>query len=53
MNNTDIVQNMIRFIEEKERQLQTDKLSNESQVKNDIVKAIMDELEKEVKNENQ
>lgn len=47
----DAVQKMIKFIEEKERQLQAEKFSNDSQLKNDVVKAILDELEKEISNE--
>lgn len=52
MNDNNTVKKMIDFIEEKERQIQMAKFSNESQIKNDVVKAILDELEKEVSNEN-
>ncbi len=52
MSNQKIVNNLVSFIEEKERQLQAEKMVGESQAKNDIVKAILDELDKEVSNEN-
>ena len=47
MNEKDIVQHMITFIEDKERQLQSSKLAADTQIKSDIVKAILDELERE------
>lgn len=47
----DAVNKMIEFIEEKERQLQTDKMTFDSSTKNDIVKAILDELERVTENE--
>ena len=47
-----IVENMIKFIETKEKQLQTEKMLGESSAKNDIVKAVLDELDKEMSNEN-
>ena len=37
---------MINFIEKKERELQANKMSVDSQVKNDVVKMILDELER-------
>ena len=46
------VTNLIAFIEEKEKQLQAEKMLGENSAKNDIVKAILDELEKEISNEN-
>jgi len=46
MNETDIVKNMIAFTEEKERQLQTNKMISDPQAKNDVVKSILDELER-------
>lgn len=52
MNVNDVVKHMIGFIEEKEHQLQAEKLLGENSAKNDIVKAILDELDKEVANEN-
>lgn len=52
MSDHAIVENMIRFIEEKERQLQVERLTT-GQVRSDIVKSILDELERETANENQ
>ena len=37
---------MIAFVENKERQIQNSKLSSTSQSKSDVVKAILDELER-------
>ena len=37
---------MVNFIEEKEKKLQASKLNNDSKAKNDVVKAILDELER-------
>ncbi len=51
MNDSEIVEKMVRFIEEKERQLQVNKLSAD-QIKSDVVKSILDELERVVVNEN-
>ena len=52
MSDNGFVNNMIAFIEEKEKQLQAEKMLGENSAKNDIVKAILDELEREVSNEN-
>ena len=52
MNENDVVKNMIKFIEDKEYQLQAEKMLGENSAKNDIVKSILDELDKEVANEN-
>ena len=52
MNERDIVNKMISFIEEKERQLQLSKLTAD-QAKSDIVKSILDELERVCADENQ
>ena len=52
MSDNGVVNNMISFIEEKEKQLQAEKMHGENSAKNDIVKAILDELEREVSNEN-
>ncbi len=49
--NDNIVKHMIEFIEEKEKQLQAAKFSNDNQMKSDLVKMIIDELEREVKDE--
>lgn len=53
MNKTEIARNMIAFIEEKEKELQASKLSNEKQARTDIVKSILDRLDGEITNENQ
>ncbi len=52
MNDDKIIKNLISFIETKERELQINKMTNDSQAKNDIVKLILDELESEIANEN-
>lgn len=52
MNEAEIASKMIGFIEEKERQLQVSKLSVD-QSRNDVVKAILDELERVTSDENQ
>lgn len=52
MNEREIVDKMITFIEDKERQLQLNKLTAE-QAKGDIVKLILDELERVSADENQ
>ena len=46
MNESDIIKNMIAFTEEKERQLQTNKMISDPQAKNNVVKSILDELER-------
>lgn len=53
MSDERIVQHMIDFIDEKEREIQANKLSNDVQAKNDVVKAILKELERETTDENQ
>ena len=45
MSNQEIISEMITFIDEKERQLQANKLLSDQQAKNDTVKAILDKLE--------
>lgn len=52
MSNEQIVENMIKFIQEKERQLQVDKLASDGSAKTDVVKSILDELERVSKDEN-
>ena len=52
MNEHDVVQNMIAFITDKEQQLQIEKIST-GQTKTDIVKLILEELERETNNEDQ
>ena len=51
MSEKEIVTNMIDFIENKERELQLNKMSADSQIKNDVVKMILDELERATNNE--
>lgn len=53
MSEQSIVQHMVDFIEEKEKELQADKFNGGSKVKKNVVQAILDELDAEVKNENQ
>ena len=52
MNEQAIVDKMIAFIETKERELQANKMNADNHAKIDIVKSIMDELERETTNEN-
>ena len=52
MNEQAIVSKMITFIEKKERELQANKMSADNHTNNDVVKLIMDELERETTNEN-
>ena len=40
------------FIEAKERELQANKMSADNRAKNDVIKSIMDELERETADEN-
>lgn len=54
MSRQAIVDEMISFIEEQERDLQVEKLSSAStSTKSDVVNSILKELEKKVSNENQ
>ena len=46
MSEQDVVASMISFVEKKERELQSSKMSVEAQAKNDIVRSILDELER-------
>lgn len=52
MTKDKIVENMISFIEKEERNLQASKMANDGKVKIDIVTNILDELEREVSDEN-
>lgn len=53
MSRDSIIAEMVSFIESEERELQASKLANEGKSrKNDIVKRILDELEKKVSDEN-
>ena len=53
MSENAVVQRMIEFIEEKERQVQAAKIANDNQIKTSVVKSILDELEREMNNEDQ
>ncbi len=53
MNDQEIVEHMINFVEQKERQIISSKLASLAQNKGDAVKAILDELERVTSNENQ
>ena len=53
MNKEEIVNDMIQYIEEEERNLQVARMANDSKVvKTDIVNGILDKLEKEINHEN-
>ena len=52
MNEKEIVTNMISFIKKKERELQFNKMSADTQTRNDVVKSILDELERVTTDEN-
>ncbi len=51
MNEQAIIEKMIAFIEAKERELQANKMSAETKEKKDMIKTIIDELEREIANE--
>jgi len=53
MNDNEIVQHMIDFIEDKERDAQAEYLKGGSKAKMDVVKMILNELENKTKNEDQ
>ena len=53
MNKNKIVEDMVAFIEEKEREYQASKLINDTKIQSDVVKSILERLEGEVNNENQ
>ncbi len=52
MSEQDVVTSMISFVEKKERELQSSKMSADTQAKNDVVKSILDELERVTADEN-
>lgn len=52
MTKEEIIENMISFIEKEERNLQASKMVNETKAKTDIVNSILDELEREINDEN-
>lgn len=51
MSEPAIIDHMIAFVEEKERQLQANKRMSESQIKSEAIKSILDELERETSDE--
>lgn len=52
MTKEEIIENMISFIEKEERNLQASKMANDTKAKTDIVNSILEELEREVNDEN-
>lgn len=52
MSEQDVVASMISFVEKRERELQSSKMSADTQAKNDVVKSILDELERVTTDEN-
>lgn len=52
MSKDEIVKNLINFIETEERNLQASKMVNDNKGKTDVVNNILDELEREMNNEN-
>lgn len=52
MTKEKIVANMISFIEKEERNFQASKMTNDNKIKTDIVNRILEELEREINNEN-
>ncbi len=53
MNDNHIVEHMIRFVENKEKEVQADYMKSGSKVKTDVVKTILNELDKRIKDEDQ
>lgn len=53
MNDGQIVEYMIHFVENKEKEAQADFMKSGSKVKTDVVKTILNELDKRIKDENQ
>lgn len=52
MTKEEIVKNIIEFIEDEERNLQASKIANDNKAKTDIVNSVLEELEREINNEN-
>lgn len=52
MTKEEIVKNIIEFIEDEERNLQASKMTNDNKVKTDIVNSVLEELEREINDEN-
>lgn len=53
MSSQAITRHMVEFIEEKEKEIQADRLNAGNRLKKNVVQSILDELDAEVKNENQ
>mgnify|MGYP006887203325 CR=1 FL=1 len=53
MSSQVITRHMVEFIEEKEKEIQADRLNAGNRLKKNVVQSILDELDAEVKNENQ
>ena len=51
MNDQEIVDHMVKFIEQKENELQGNRYSADSQIKNKVVNLILEELERVTENE--
>ena len=52
MTKEEIVKSMIEFIENEERDLQASKMANDNKAKTDIVNSVLEELEREISDEN-
>ena len=52
MTKEEIVKNIIEFIEDEERNLQASKIANDNKAKTDIVNSVLEELEREINDEN-
>ncbi len=52
MTKEEIVKSMIEFIENEERNLQASKMANDNKAKTDIVNSVLEELEREISDEN-
>lgn len=52
MSKDEIVKKLINFIENEERNLQAAKMANDNKLKTDVVNSILNELEREMNNEN-
>jgi len=52
MNDNEVIENMIRFIKDKEKDYQASKLVSTTVAKTDVVKQIVEELERVTSDEN-
>ena len=52
MSDEKIVERLIHFVENVEKEANTNKLVKNRRAKNDVVKSILDELEREMNHEN-